>query len=43
MNWDAAADAALKVWKGGGWQLAAAILVAIFLWNPPWGKKKPKE
>jgi len=35
-QWDAAAEAIIKVWKGGGLELCIALLAAIAFWRKPW-------
>jgi len=35
-DWNAIADAMLKVWSGGGWQLCVFVAVVIAFWRKPW-------
>jgi hypothetical protein len=35
-QWDAIAEAALKIWKGGRLELVGAVLVGIVFWRKPW-------
>jgi len=42
-QWDAAADAILKLWKGGGVQLAAFITVIVGIVYNPWAIRARKE
>jgi len=37
-DWNAIADACLKVWKGGGWQLAGFICFIVLIRWWPWRK-----
>jgi hypothetical protein len=39
-QWDAAANAILKTWSGGGWQLCVAVLAGIAFWRKPWFRDK---
>jgi len=39
-DWNAIAEAALKVWKGGGWQLAVFICFIVLVRWWPWRKVK---